>query len=497
MPFTQDSNSSFNHQMGYDVADDPKATSFISSKQSEDIQKRIAQILRGNVETHHEVIQAFEKYQLAIEALCQATDKVSQVVGKMTLSCVESRELRKEIQKFEPDHDRKYRNLELALNQITRFHDVVGEHQAIIAGNLLNEFDRPVQSQINGFKDYVDNWNKFMDRDMKKLQHEVKRKESQATKAGRKNSHAELSASLMELSTKVAEIGKLKVERFEDALNKDFQNQTLIAQHIQKILKTQIYSYRSIYHEGTPSKKQQEQPQKAPVKHPKDQEKQLSQNQDNVPVMNSNLHELSSPPKRSDSMRKSVQNPPKSQSSAQESAKEQMWKPHPPVPSAANRKTRYLSRFVTKNDSEDTVRKALSPNYPLDYMEMKENSSKDSVIMRQNSRSDTIRLREEIFTRYYGRNSLDIPHDAFNDTELPLDEDLAYALYEFQGSEEDDLKIFEGDVVRIIEKDGEWVYCMKLVPSEFDEQEFIPALTEDGLDIKMGWVPNNFLEMFD
>jgi hypothetical protein len=67
---------------------------------------------------------------------------------------------------------------------------------------------------------------------------------------------------------------------------------------------------------------------------------------------------------------------------------------------------------------------------------------------------------------------------------------LALVLFDYPARAPDDLNVLEGDIVRVIAIEGEWMYGLLLQPAGVDNDEYVPA-EMNGVP-QVGWLPVSF-----
>ena len=522
--FTRDrlSSQSFSSQM-----DRKTSVPFINARDLEHIHDRLAINMKQNVESQAELLKSLEQYKAACEQMAKASDAVAQVVGKLAISTMDVYNLNKEFRPVDDETEAKQKNLNMALAQITRFHAAISKQNSLIASSLSSDFDRPIHSNMERYREIVHSWEKEFEKDTKKLEHEVKHMESKATRAGRMHTKdmSKLSISLLELSSKISELKNFKQDRIAEAFMTDQHQYLFVAHHLQRVFKTELYAYRTMYYDGTAYPK-------------KEVADSISDRRNvNLTPIRTQSHDseraalLESAPQTAPPRETILPNepiispqPPVRRSSLDDPAPEdrrdsfnRAASPIPPaIPENPHRRTVVFPKASSPR-TLDIVHRSNFPDTP-DGLEAVMTPSTmpstsagsvqpeqghilprhgDPLNRRSNSRSR--HHQDEVLSHYFGvtdspswPNSGNFDQD---DTFSLVENELVVVIYEYEGQEVDDLNVGEGDVVRVISVEGEWVYGMLLVPSLYDEQEFAPMM-EHGVP-KCGWLPLTFVDRLD
>jgi hypothetical protein len=137
---------------------------------------------------------------------------------------------------------------------------------------------------------------------------------------------------------------------------------------------------------------------------------------------------------------------------------------NPSIPSHPHRKT----MLVPTESDLDTLDEVLKTNF---------GTSKDSHLASSYASSRASSEQEE---------------QEWKQMERDMVGDVVLVLYDYQAQSEDDLDVLEGDLLRVVAVEGEWLYGLLLVPSAPDSNDYVPAQINGRH--QAGWIPLNFTD---
>ncbi len=132
----------------------------ISKSDFEACQRKISTQMKQNVEIQNELLKAVTTYRQSIETFSKASEKLSQVAGKLAVSTMSAFQINKDYHALiempiPVESEMKQRNLSLALQQVVKFHTLLSIQQSSVVSTVINEFERPIQSNLEKYKEVV------------------------------------------------------------------------------------------------------------------------------------------------------------------------------------------------------------------------------------------------------------------------------------------------------------------------------------------------------
>jgi hypothetical protein len=132
----------------------------ISKTDFEACQRKISLQMKQNVEIQAELLKAVSSYRQSIETFSKASEKLSQVAGKLAVSTMSAFQINKEYHALidlpiSMDSEVKQRNLSLALQQVVKFHTLLAIQQSTVVSTVVNDFEKPIQSNLEKYKEVV------------------------------------------------------------------------------------------------------------------------------------------------------------------------------------------------------------------------------------------------------------------------------------------------------------------------------------------------------
>ncbi|KAI3633638.1 hypothetical protein MIR68_008585 [Amoeboaphelidium protococcarum] len=489
-----------------------KSGAHIKQADLDSIHKRLYNQLKSNAETQQELIKALSLYRLTLEHLASASDKVARTAGKLALGTATSFDLQKELDNVSihssavnEENELKQRNLSAALQQVVKFHTVMSAQQANVANSLINDFEHPVQLNLQRYRDTIVQWDRHSDREIKRVQNDIKQKEAEATRAGRHNSNkdmSKLSETLFGLTEKLSELSDIKIKVINSGLATNQNQYFFVAHHLQKVLRAEVQSFRSIYHDGTavpkntytPLRKDSKGSIQSSLSQPKSESNSVSQSIQSTPLSISTerkpVRPMKSPLIADIKSSFILDNSGNIIPSAQESQNGG----EPVVPQNPHRKT----MAFPKNAAPNLVNQIIKNNFASI-------SNVQSPISRAPRRKSSGSFEDELehfrketeFISTYNSPTYLSGQDAFLDRNsgdgdvFAMADKLMKVVHDYEGDGADDLKVVRGDMVRVVAVEGEWLYGWLM---SYEDGEQVPV-EHDGVP-QIGWIPLNFVEEY-
>jgi hypothetical protein len=567
----------------------------------ESLLKRVGNEMKLNAEVQQELLKATTQYKHAVESLAAASDKIAQICGKLAVNTMSAFQTSKEYRMAtgsmtvaSSEAETKQKNLNLALQQVVKFHTLLAQQQQNVSHSLYVDFERPIQTNLASFKEVIANWDKELSTEMKRLQHDIKQKEKEASNVGKKVASKDmnkLSSSLAELSIKINELQHLRHEQIENALVTNTHHYFLVAHHLQQVLKTEVHACRTVYYQdgaiksksrdsrltmnnqGSVSLPASPVRQNVPFVHEKMSKSSLALPQDisyghnnqgtypksplspMAPVRRSSLDDDKEEKAAAASAVSSVRNPSIMAEYLQKQQKKSnvndgiqqsgdylvLRNPPPPlkmapiktsplpsIPSNPHRRTQIIpsglnveelnefidSAFGLDENAETLLRTAKTATVKgakISKAEIEKRKSKkplwelsatgsclspdvdsfNKMTLYESSDhtfkyDSTVGYQDTLKRSTMGKQTI-----ISNNSEGSLSgADLVLVLYDYVGEQMDDLNVIEGDILRVIAAEGEWLYGLLLAPVSEDSGEYEPAEI-DGKH-QVGWVPYSF-----
>jgi hypothetical protein len=217
---------------------------------------------KTNFDIHQDLVKKMHQFKQAIGQMREAADALAQVGARLNVTSSTTFQHQRDFEIILGWHEkpaymekiqtnaRRERQLSAALNQLVRFQMRVVEELQRIDHCIQDDFDQPVLANMELYRDLASHWEKEYEKEMKRLQSNIKTKEQESARIGKKKpSLAEkmrLQEALSDLSLSVSQMEARQVERLEVALRRDQRQQLVAAHHLQKVLKVQIQSFKNV-----------------------------------------------------------------------------------------------------------------------------------------------------------------------------------------------------------------------------------------------------------
>ena len=532
----------------------------LSQSEFETLQRKIGNQMRQQSNIHADLLKCVSAYKGAVESIAQTSSDLAQAITRLGVYTISAHQFMQDYHmqtcnsaSLGPDFNEKQKNLGFALQQIVRFHTAMAQQQHAVAATLASDFERPLSMNLTKFKDIANGWDKQVERDLKQFQHDIKIKEQQATKHGKKpnGDMDKLSGSLYELSKKVNEMEKSKFAMLDSALLTNQYQTKLVAHHLQRVLKAEVQACRSTYHRdgivknaGSPAKNtipighhlqlnvsplehrndfSDEHPQPPPRRSSEESGRGASIRQSRMSrhlpaIRERNQQERNAPKRPQNPHRRTIIGNPVNMEEAQNLINQNFVPPPEPISSPTNSNEHFQqppSATLIKPPPAITqmhpmIREKDRPLFESIYTVAEEPinhhqqpNSNHSEMHDQQNRLEYIDEHSESSTpRFPVLHATVEPDNIQESPELFKEKDLALVIYDFIGTEADELNVLEGDVISIAAIEGEWAYAILMQsamnvldsfsnPLALDEEKYEPAFVDNKL--QMGWVPLSFM----
>lgn len=219
------------------------------------LHRAVTKQMQENITVQSELLKSIQVFRNCSEQMAQASDAIANAVSKTALVTMTSHQTLKEFRRLRgetvsDEEDVKQKKLSAALQQIVKFQTLLSNQQQLVSNALSLEFERPILLNTEKYRQVSATWSRDYEKEMRKLQSEIKAKENESVKMGKKKAGPEkLSQTLYELSAMMTDLNKTKLDRMESALLIDRHQHLLVAHHLQQVLKAEVLCHKNVYYQ--------------------------------------------------------------------------------------------------------------------------------------------------------------------------------------------------------------------------------------------------------